>query len=106
MSSFNGYNERFVYPDGSPRLPANMGVKVDGEPATFDQRALPLDSLAKPYYEYQLTGYLPDGWHIETGEVAYAYGRDGGSTQLIVFDEEGEPVSMTDLLDKGIVVRK
>ena len=137
--TFNGYVERFVNPDGSPHVPANMGAvpgtrygyrnvavairdngavsdrigyeggvfmsfKIDGEPATFDQRALSLDSLAKPYHEYELTGYLPDGWHIETGEVAYAYGRDGGSTQLVVVNARGEIVTIRKLLDAGVLV--
>ena len=136
--NFDGYIERFVSPDGSPYVPANVGAvpgtrygyrcadvaiqdnalavdhisyeggafmsfKIDGEPATFDQRALSLDSLAKPYHEYELTGYLPDGWHIETDEVAYAYGRDGGSTQLVVVNDEGEEMSI-DLLKKAGVL--
>ena len=27
--------------------------------------------MAKPYFEYELTGNLPDGWSIETGTTAY-----------------------------------
>ena len=136
--SLDGYNERFVEPDGSPHFPANNGAvpgtivryndpaavirdhgaavdrigyeggnflsfQVGGVPATFDERALSLDSLAKPYFEYELTGNLPDGWSIETSTTAYGYGRDGGAIQLMVFDKTGTVVSVRKLLDVGVL---
>ncbi len=91
--------DRIGDPDGS-----RMWFFVDGRPAWFEERSLPVSSLAKHYYKYQLTGLLPPGWSIEVSEVAPAFGRPGGATQLRFFDHDDITVAIGKLLDVGALV--
>jgi|GEM_PF-6547232 len=80
-----------------------MAVEIDGVPASLEERSLPVESLGKPYYQYEFTGDLPQGWRIEVSETAPAFGRSGGATQVQVVNEAGEAVSIQDLLYKGVI---
>jgi len=46
---------------------------------------------------------MPDGWSIETGEVAPAFGREGGGEQMFITNEKGYRVSVRDLVEDGIL---
>jgi hypothetical protein len=81
-----------------------LGIMEDGVPAPFEARGLPISSLEKPYFQYELTGTLPEGWSVEVSEIAPAFGRDGGGMQLVVFNSAGRPVSVENLI-KGKVLR-
>ncbi len=61
-------------------------------------------TVQKHYYKYQLTGLLPPGWSIEVSEVAPAFGRPGGATQLRFFDHDDITVAIGKLLDVGALV--
>jgi len=73
----------------------------DGTP--FEARALPPDSLGKPYLRMRLTGELPEGWRIEVAEVGPAFGRDGGGLQIRVLDANHQAMRMYQLEEQGIV---
>jgi len=137
--TFEGYCERFVEPDGSPRFPPNDGAVrgsrlgcssvevvihdhgtivdrigyengqrmnffINGRPATFDERALSLDSMSKPYYKYELTGFLPEGWWFDCSTRAYAFGWDGGAIQFCVVTEDGDNASIEKLINRGVLM--
>jgi hypothetical protein len=72
-------------------------------PATFEARGLPISSLEKPYYQYTLTGLLPEGWSMEVSEIAPAFGHDGGAMQLLVLNEFGESVSVDELITQRVL---
>ena len=73
----------------------------DGTP--FETRALPPDSLGKPYLRMRPSGELPEGWRIEVAEVAPAFGRDGGGLQIRVLDANHQAMRMYQLEEQGIV---
>lgn len=79
-----------------------LAVMEDGQPASWEHRALHVDSLREPYHSYTF-GRLPDGWTIEVSEVAPGMGQPGGSIQVRIFDDEGEPRSVEDLTRRGVL---
>ncbi len=81
-----------------------LSTYVDGRPATFEERALPISSLEKEYHKYQFSGALPKGWTIEISEIAPAFGRSGGATQIRVFDQANSVVSVSEMLIQGILL--
>lgn len=80
-----------------------LGIMEHGLPAPFEARGLPLSSLEKPYYQYNLTGVLPEGWSIEVSEIAPAFGRDGGGLQLVVYNRAGREVTVEDLIESKVL---
>ncbi|MGL6235014.1 MAG: TNT domain-containing protein [Segniliparus sp.] len=81
-----------------------LGLRPEGVPASFEQRGLPVSSLGKPYHEYEFSGTsLPSNWKIEVSEIAPAFGREGGGTQVVVKNHLGNPVSVNDLKEMGIL---
>jgi hypothetical protein len=80
-----------------------LGLRPDGVSATFEQRGLPIGSLRKPVFNYQLTGYLPDNWTIEISEIARAFGQPGGGLQLLVRDTTGAKVPVSTLDAAGVL---
>ena len=74
----------------------------DGLPASWEQRALHVNSLSDPYAAYTF-GRLPDGWTIEVSEVAPGVGQPGGSIQVRIFDEEGDVRIVDELITKGVL---
>ncbi|WP_369807328.1 hypothetical protein [Mycobacterium sp. 852002-51057_SCH5723018] len=60
----------------------------DGIPASWEGRALHVNSLAHPYNSYMFKS-LPENWQIEVSEVAPGVGRPGGSIQVRILNSVG-----------------
>ncbi|AFC53783.1 MULTISPECIES: glycohydrolase toxin TNT-related protein [Mycobacterium] len=82
-----------------------LAVIEDGQPASWEQRALHVNSLHDPYHAYTFD-HLPDNWTIEVSEVAPGAGQPGGSLQVRVFNSEGRPMTVEELTDPDIGVLK
>jgi hypothetical protein len=80
-----------------------LALMDDGAPATFSQRGLSVDNLAKPYGQYGFTGNLPHGWNIRISEVTPAFGGTGGGLQVQIIRETGEVMSVVDLLVMSVL---
>lgn len=79
-----------------------LAVMEDGQPASWEERALHVNSLRDPYNAYTF-GQLPDGWTIEVSETAPAVGQPGGSIQVRVFDEAGGARRVVELIRRGVL---
>ncbi|MEE3754346.1 glycohydrolase toxin TNT-related protein [Mycobacterium intracellulare] len=79
-----------------------LAVVEDGQPASWEERALHVSSRRDPYNAYTF-GELPDGWTIEVSEVGPGVGQPGGSIQVRVFDDEGAVRRVADLIRKGVL---
>ncbi|WP_461479770.1 glycohydrolase toxin TNT-related protein [Mycobacterium sp. HUMS_1102779] len=79
-----------------------LAVMENGQPASWEGRALHVNSLHDPYNSYTL-GQLPEEWTIEVSEVAPGVGQSGGSIQVRVLDDEGNARSVVDLIRKGVL---
>ena len=72
----------------------------------FDQRIqLPDDAQESvaSLVTCELSGQLPDGWVIEVGENAPAFGRGGGAYYLVVLGENRAKMCLGELIDVGVV---
>ena len=78
-----------------------LAVMEDGQPASWEQRALHVNSL--PEHHAYTFGQLPEGWTIEVSEVAPGVGQPGGSIQVRIFDDEGEVRNVTELINVGVL---
>lgn len=78
---------------------AYLAVMEDGHAASWEERALHVNSLRDPYNAYTLS-QLPEKWTIEVSEVAPGLGQRGGSLQIRVFDAQGEARTVEDLIGK------
>lgn len=79
------------YGDALDRVGENgkyLGVMEDGQPASWEERALHVDSLKSPYNSYTLQS-LPPGWKVEVSEIAPGLGQPGGSLQVRILDDRG-----------------
>ncbi|BCI87867.1 hypothetical protein NIIDMKKI_30730 [Mycobacterium kansasii] len=56
-----------------------LAIMVDGVPASWEARALHINSLREPYNAYEFD-HLPTGWHVEVSEVAPGVGQPGVDT--------------------------
>ncbi|WP_228460618.1 TNT domain-containing protein [Gordonia crocea] len=85
------------------RIGSENGSFLATEGTPYSQRAL-APGTANEYHTYQ-TGPnpLPDGWKVQHGEVAGAFGQNGGGTQWVVVNEAGEHVPVAELLRRGIL---
>lgn len=83
-----------------------FGVIEDGRPATWEERAMHVDSLRDPYSTYTLD-HLPEGWRIEISEIAPGLGQPGGGLQARIMDETGKfwPVEELLTVDDGVIRR-
>ena len=99
LTQYGPYVDRIGDESGS-----YMAVAPDGVPMSFEARGLNNTSLGQEFHQYQFTGDLPDGWHIETSTVRPAAGRPGGATQVQVFNEDGKVVSIAKQLSRGVLV--
>jgi hypothetical protein len=79
-----------------------LAVMESGQPASWEERALHVDSLRDPYNAYTF-GDLPEGWTIEVSEVAPGLGQPGGSTQVRIIDDEGEVRRVAELVRMGVL---
>lgn len=99
VRDFGGDVDRIGHPAGN-----YLGAIEDGTPASFEERSLQPSSVNDYYYQYEFTGeQLPEGWTIKSGKVAGWGQQPGGATQLQVLGDDGKPVSVQDLLDKGVL---
>ncbi len=80
-----------------------LAVMEDGQPASWEQRALHLNSLRDPYHAYTFN-QLPEEWTIDVSEVARGVGQPGGSLQVRIFDSEGRAMTIDELTDPDIGV--
>lgn len=80
-----------------------LALKPDGLSASFEQRSLPVRSLANDVYDYEFTGYLPSGWTVEISKIAPAFGRPGGGFQILVHNEVGDVIRVADLEEMGVL---
>ncbi len=80
-----------------------LAVMQDGQAASWEQRALHVNSLQDPYHAYTFE-HLPDNWTIEVSEVAPGVGQPGGSLQVCVFNSEGRPMTVEELTEPDIGV--
>ena len=90
--------DRIGYDNGQ-----RMNFFINNRPATFGERALSLDSMRKPYYTYELTGCLPEGWWFDVSTRAYGFGWDGGAIQFCVVTDNGENASIEKLINRGVL---
>lgn len=99
VRDFGGDVDRIGHPAGN-----YLGAIEGGTPASFEERSLQPTSVNDYYYQYEFTGeQLPEGWTIKSGKVAGWGQQPGGATQLQVLGDDGKPVSVQDLLDKGVL---
>jgi Tuberculosis necrotizing toxin len=81
-----------------------LGVKVDGQPASLEERGLPYTNVEDARHDYSFTGKaLPEGWTIHVSEAAPAFGHDGGAIQVQVMDARNNKVPVEDLIAGGLV---
>lgn len=82
-----------------------LGLAPDGQPATWEQRALPVSSLGKPVHDYRLdpNAVLPPRWTIEISRIAPGFGHQGGGLQVQVKDADGVPQRARMLAELGII---
>ena len=65
------------------RFGSEWGNFLAPENTPFGQRALPPDSMQKPYHTYEVTGNpLPDGWSIQRGPTAPWFEQEGLGEQI------------------------
>ena len=74
-----------------------------GHVASFAERSIDPRSACKPYYQYQFTGHLPEGYRIETGTVAPWHDAPGGARQVQIYDKNGKPITADTALEKNIL---
>lgn len=88
--------DRIGHPGGAWLAPA-------GTP--YGERALPPDSLQKPYHVYVVHAEnpLPVGWTIEESKATPWFGHSGGGLQYRVIAPTGESGSIEELLDSGFL---
>lgn len=79
-----------------------LAVMEDGQAASWEGRALHVNSLRDPYNSYTF-GELPEGWTIEVSEVAPGVGQPGGSIQVRFFDADGKAQIVDKLKDRGVL---
>ena len=71
--------------------------------SSFSERSIDPRSACKPYYQYQLTGYMPEGYRIETGIVAPSHDSPGGARQVQIYNDSNRAVSAEEALKEGIL---
>ncbi|MGA5463947.1 glycohydrolase toxin TNT-related protein [Mycobacterium sp. NPDC050041] len=81
-----------------------FGLIEEGRPATWEERAMHVNSLREPYKTFTLD-HLPEGWKIEISQIAAGLGQPGGGLQVRIMDERGVFQSIQQLatIDNGVV---
>ena len=101
QSDFGAVLDRIGYEDGS-----YLYALKDGKPESFEARSLPVGALELPYFSYRVAEDWPEGitgWCVQAAVVAPWFGRHGGATQVLFFDERDALVSVEDLLKVGVI---
>ncbi len=83
-----------------------LGLIENGRPASWEERAMHVDSLRQPYNTYTLD-HLPEGWKIEVSEIASGVGQPGGGLQVRIMDENKQfwPIEQLLTIDDGVIRR-
>ncbi|WP_423797344.1 glycohydrolase toxin TNT-related protein [Mycobacteroides abscessus] len=76
----------------------------NGRPASWEERALHIDSLRSPYSAFTLDR-LPSGWTIEASEIAPGMGQRGGGIQVQIRDTDNVLQSAEVLEEIGVLIR-
>ena len=56
-----------------------------------------------PFLPAHRLGYLPDDWRIETSVTDRLFGRPGGATQVQIFNQKGQVMSIERLVREGVL---
>jgi hypothetical protein len=70
---------------------------------SFDQRALLPEAASARLHTYRITGKLPEGWEVELGENAPAFGRSGGARYVVFLGANGQKMNAFELVDVGVL---
>lgn len=79
---------------------------IDGMPASFEARSLPVNALGLPYAKYHVSEDWPpgaDGWTVEGSVVGPGFGRTGGASQVLFRDASGTVLTVEELLKAGVL---
>lgn len=79
-----------------------LGVMEHGKFASWEERAMHVDSLDKPLNSYAIE-HLPEEWKIEVSEIEPAVGQPGGAMQVRILDHTDRPVDVETLLKRGVL---
>ena len=69
----------------------------------FDQRAYLPEAASADLHSYRITGFLPEGWLVELGTNAPAFGRSGGARYVVFLGANGQKMSAFELTDVGVL---
>ncbi|PRB36060.1 hypothetical protein CQ020_22270 [Arthrobacter sp. MYb23] len=100
-SQFGEIVDRVGFEDGS-----YLYAFKDGEPESFEARSLPVSDLELPYARYRLANGWPAGargWLVESSVAAPDFGRRGGATQVLFFDEQHSLLTVEELIKSGVL---
>ncbi|MFE4194337.1 TNT domain-containing protein [Paenarthrobacter sp. NPDC056912] len=103
-SEFGAILDRIGHEDGSCLYPL-----IDAKPQSFEARSLPVSALELPYFSYRVADEWPEGmagWKVQSSTAAPWFGRQGGATQILFFDEEDSLISVEDLLKMGVLANE
>lgn len=84
-----------------------LGVMMKETPASWEERAMHVDSLKEKYSMFTLRD-LPSGWKIEVSEIAPGCGQPGGGLQVRIIDHAGVVRKVDELAGKrglGVLTR-
>jgi len=79
-----------------------LGVIENGHFASWEERAMHVDMLSKPFHTYTIEK-LPEGWKIEVSEIEPAVGQPGGAMQVRILDHNGKPLDVETLIENRVL---
>jgi len=79
-----------------------LGVVEDEKFASWERRAMHVDSLGKPLHSYTIDN-LPEGWQVEVSKIEPAVGQPGGAMQVRIMNDEDTIMLVKDLLKLRIL---
>ena len=69
----------------------------------FDQRAYLPEAASATLHTYRITGLLPEGWLVELGTNAPAFGHSGGARYVVFIGANGQKMNAFELTDMGVI---
>jgi hypothetical protein len=96
-----GVVDRIGGEDGS-----HLYLPLDGNPASFEARSLPVNALELPYSQYHVAEDWPagaEGWTVEASVVGPGFGRIGGASQVLFRDAGDTVLTVEELLKAGVL---
>lgn len=106
FDSFQSFREEYgvrvdrIGPDDGGYL----GLMENGRAASWEERALHVDSLREPYSTFALDN-LPPGWKIEVSEIAPGMGQRGGGIQVRVLNGDNKVQPVSELRKLRVLIR-